>query len=295
LSDIKYWFLLPFAQVPQDTEKPVSFDYNFEFPIKCISQKQKDCKQANVKLNNTRKIKMILRIIIVFSCFLSLGLSESESIPVCPAAHDRAFDGGRKCCHYSEDYKSSKDVAPRESDVCPSNDCVECPHGDGCEDSPPSCFNNFELEGFGEDYDGFYLWGNDQYENSKQIYVLQSKALQPLDKCVWWFLEYRQWILGDCEDVGSNVGFAYIDADVQCPHPEEERWKSTVTGAYLEGIKNYSADRCKSNEDGTAVCGASSVPPLEASATVGVGVTVKEGQFVQSCKWRFIRRQWRCV
>ena len=244
---------------------------------------------------------MFLKITIVFVGLFNLSLSrevekrysEVESIPVCPASHDRSFDFGRKCCRYSESFKAAKDVAPRESDFCPSNDFVDCPmNGQGCEDSPPSCFNNFELEGFGQDYDGPYSWGEDRYENSKQIYILQS---EPSDKCVWWYFESRHWILGHCEDVGSNVGFAYIDADIPCPHPEEERWVSTETGSYLDGIKNYSAERCKSFEDGTAVCAASSVSPLETTATAGVGVTVREGQFVQTCRWRFVSRKWRCI
>lgn len=46
--------------------------------------------------------------------------------------------------------------------------------GFDCEDNPPSCYSGFELEGFGEDYDGYYsskdnASGIEYFEDSKQV------------------------------------------------------------------------------------------------------------------------------
>ena len=101
----------------------------------------------------------VFTIVLILSfCY---GKSEQVKIPVCPASHDRAFARGKKCCKYSEE-KTAKNVLPRESDSCdscdscPSNDFVQCPSGANCEDSPPSCLASFELEGFGQKFDGYY-------------------------------------------------------------------------------------------------------------------------------------------
>ena len=40
------------------------------------------------------------------------------------------------------------------------------------------------------------------------------------------------WVLGDCENLGTEEVFAYISADVACPFPEEERWVSWERGKY---------------------------------------------------------------
>ena len=248
----------------------------------------------------TRTFIFILTIVLLSNCKLIAGKAESKHISVCPATHDRAFAHGKKCCKYNEFDKSAKNVSPRESDSCPSKDSVDCPSGPDCEDSPPSCLNSFELEGFGLHFDGFYKTqdfktGQILFQDAKQIYFLSDNNFQPKDKCVWWIRHIRRWYLGDCLHVGTKNGFAYIDADVPCPHPEEHRWRRAKTGQFFTDIHNYSEDRCKPSGDGTSLCGASSVQPLELSATAGVKATVREGKFRQSCNWRFHRNQWRCI
>ena len=242
------------------------------------------------------KPDLVLKLLVSLSVTSIVASDSEESIPVCPSTHDRAFDDGRKCCSYSQEFKAAGKVAPRESNECPSNDSVDCPQGEDCEDSPPSCFAFFELEGFGSGYDGFYNSDRtNQYAASKQLYVIEPEFEVQGDKCVWWFRPCRRWWLGDCEHVGTNQGFAYIDADVPCPHPEEERWKNPESGEFFYNIHNYSADRCKYFPDGTAVCGAGFSAPLETSATAGVSAVVQDGTFKQACKWRYLRKQWRCV
>jgi hypothetical protein len=144
--------------------------------------------------------------------------------------------------------RAAKNVAPWTSSYCPSNDSIECPAGNGCEDNPPSCFSSLELEGFGLDYDGRYashshLFSTEFYESSKPLYTLKSEYSETMDKCLWWHRRLRNWVLGECQNVGTSKSFAYINADVPCPHPEEQRWVNSKTGMYLKGIKNYSEER----------------------------------------------------
>ncbi len=219
-----------------------------------------------------------------------------NSIPVCPANFDRAFANGSQCCHYSENYKTTVKVAPRLTSLCPSGESAPCPDGSGCEDNPPSCFEFFELEGFGKDYDGFYNFDTKhQYEASKQLYVLEPDFQVQGDKCIWWFRPCRRWWLGHCEHVGTNTGFAYIDADVVCPHPEEQRWMNPETGKYFVDIRNYSAERCKHFADGTAVCGATSTSPLSSVASNGENAVVVNNRYVEMCSWRFSNGAWSCI
>ena len=67
-------------------------------------------------------------------------------ISVCPPDHRRAFSRGTKCCFY-EDF-GTKFVAAWTTEFCPSGDSVNCSHASGCEDNPPSCYRDFEIEGF---------------------------------------------------------------------------------------------------------------------------------------------------
>ena len=165
-----------------------------------------------------------------------------------------------------------------------------------CEDSPPSCFAFFELEGFGSGYDGFYNSDRtNQYAASKQLYVIEPEFEVQGDKCVWWFRPCRRWWLGDCKHVGTNQGFAYIDADVPCPHPEEKRWKNPVSGEYFTDIANYSAERCKYFPDGTAVCGATTSAPLTEEAKNGENAIVRNNKYIEMCSWRFSNGKWTCL
>jgi hypothetical protein len=225
--------------------------------------------------------------------------NQPQTIPVCPPTHDRAFDNGRKCCSYNENHKIVYAVLPRQSQVCPSGRAINCPQGHNCEDNPPSCLSELSLEGFGPDYDGGYSSTRDRFENAKQIYQLGYPDYRTLssisEKCIWWLLQSRQWHIGECNNVGTNESFAYIYADVPCPHPEEERWVHSETGEYLKNIHNYSNDRCKVNPDGPSVCGAEYSLPLDTSATTGVNAIIRNGAYIQTCTWKLRRHQWRCI
>ena len=220
---------------------------------------------------------------------------DNDVIPVCPASHDRAFASGIKCCRYDKFSKSTKNVEPRNSDICPSGDVIGCPLGEGCEDSPPSCFQFFELEGFGKEYDGLYNFDSkSQYEASKQLYIVEPDFGVQGDKCIWWFRPCRRWWLGPCQNIGTNRGFAFIDAEVPCPHPEEERWRNPESGEYFTNIRNYSAERCKYFNDGTAVCGASSSTPLSTTTPNGENAVVVNNRYVEICSSRLKEGQWEC-
>ena len=74
-------------------------------------------------------------------------------------------------------------------------------------------------QGFNNEFDAHYQsgWTNNetgefltQYMDGKQIFVSDAY-------CVWWHREFRHWWIGDCQNVGTNSGYAYIDSDERCP------------------------------------------------------------------------------
>ena len=60
-----------------------------------------------------------------------------------------------------------------------------------------------------------------QHHYQQKQHTKNNKLIfKPLgDKCVWWYHKHRYWHLSDCEYVGTSIAFAYIDAEVPCPHP----------------------------------------------------------------------------
>ena len=117
------------------------------------------------------------------------------------------------------------------------------------------------------------------------------------DKCIWWLLDWRSWILGDCEDLGSDQGFAYIEADVKCPEVETQ-WRSIASGEYFTNIQICNGDCWSGTDDDyilKPVLGAPYIPLLEHSSAVGVNAVVQDGTYKQRCKWRYRQNQWRCV
>ena len=207
---------------------------------------------------------------------------QDQTITVCPESHSHAFNGGEHCC--------SRWIEDRDSTDCESGDFIVCPQGNECEDNPPSCHTfNFNLNGFGHEFDGQYIQNSDRYENTKNIYT-------NYDKCIWWLLDWRSWILGDCEDLGSDKGYAYIEADVKCPE-SETRWRSLASGEYFTNIQICYGDCWSETDDDSPKpqYGAPYVPPLEHSSAVGVNAVVQDGTYKQRCNWRFRQNKWRCV
>ena len=201
-----------------------------------------------------------------------------------------------------------KDVAEWISNLCPSGDFVDCPaEGTDCEDNPPSCFENIELIGFGPEFDGNYTSHSHKqaiefYENGKQLYILNVEDSGYNRKCLWWYKTSRNWILGDCENVGTYKGFAYIQPDVPCPHPEEELWVNPKTGKYFPNIKNFSKESLepgkrpeKSEEETDHDEGAGFGLPLEKSGSAGLSAVVRTGYYEQKCHWQYWSPRWRCV
>ena len=69
----------------------------------------------------------------------------------------------------------------------------------------------------------------------------------------------------------------------------------------FQGIKNYSAERCKYFEDGTAICGATSSSPLTGKNESGkIGDVIEnayviDNKYVEDCSWRFKNGNWTCA
>jgi hypothetical protein len=38
--------------------------------------------------------------------------------------------------------------------------------------------------------------------------------------CVWWHRADRNWWVGPCSKVGTNMGLAYLEEDCECPYCE---------------------------------------------------------------------------
>ena len=245
----------------------------------------------DVPVNMKTSVVAVVAVVLLFflSALLATALSETvvissndfqdQTISVCPYTHGQALNGGGHCC------KDGSEDEPRDSIYCKSGDFIVCPQDDNCEDSPTFCEPSVEFEGFGPDYDGYYSASDERFENSKRVFILD-------DKCIWWHLDWRRWIMGSCEDVGSDSGFAYTDGDVRCPIVSQ--WRSFENGDYFADIRSELVF-CTYFEDGSGVCSATATNPLELSSTAGVSAVVQDGTYKQRCKWRYRQNQWRCI
>ena len=106
-----------------------------------------------MKLNATVIVVVVVVIVVIVIAVVVVivvaivGVTiDVADIGVCPPDHRRAFSRGTKCCFY-EDF-GTKFVAAWTTEFCPSGDSVNCSHASGCEDNPPSCYRDFEIEGF---------------------------------------------------------------------------------------------------------------------------------------------------
>ena len=225
----------------------------------------------------------------------SITTSFETQTPVCPDSHNRAFANGRKCCSFNKDDQSADNVLSRYHHFCPSQNSIDCPTGNDCDDSPSFCDASFELAGFGPHIDGHYS-SNDPstdielFEEGKRIYILESDDTKSLNvKCIWWYQRYRQWNLGDCTNVGTEESLAYIDEDVPCPYSNDVPWRDSETGEFFDDIQAFKTMKEEN-------WGASFNDVTKLSATVGMtnGI-VRNGILRQFCLWRFQNQRWKCV
>ena len=64
-----------------------------------------------------------------------------------------------------------------------------------------------------DDSSGRYL-KNENSANERDVYHHESNN----KFCIWWHKQWRHWWLGDCDNIGQNLGYAYLGPDKSCPN-----------------------------------------------------------------------------
>ncbi len=121
--------------------------------------------------------------------------------------------------------------------------------------------------------------------------------------CIWWH-EYRNYwmgketpqlhfhflhlflIIGSCENVGQNNGYAYLPGDFSCPvvpYGENGSWRRGGSNAYLSGVTTFLAFAFDGSET------------EQVSASGFVGFSRLNGKYRKTCTWKYTQFGFRCV
>ena len=135
---------------------------------------------------------------------------------VCPESHPFAFESGQQCCSKRTNWFDNG--CEGEAINCDSTTCED--HTSCCGNCCPtyrisSCESTefLKIEKLSPDYDGIY-WKSEYLEANRPIFGGKDGRK---DKCMWWQHLNRHWWIGECDAIGDNAGFAYIDEDLGCP------------------------------------------------------------------------------
>ncbi len=195
---------------------------------------------------------------------------DTYDFDVCPESHPYAFSRGHKCC-------SQQNLDEPEfwiSNACQA-DSIACP-GSHCEDSEDKCFLDLKVSG-DSNHNGYYnkiIYS----EGNRPIYLIEDG-----DLCIWWHQPYRHWWIGDCENIGTNSGFAYLQEDSSCPNtpnPSNPTWRR---GGSDEILNEFELTAEKSPLEAVGVLS------VIFSGTAGVNVIIREGKYKQSCRFVYNR------
>ncbi len=99
------------------------------------------------------------------------------------------------------------------------------------------------------------------------------------------------WIFHPCASMNS-----FLMSNKQIT--DEDHWRNCETEELLVGIKNFrlaEADSTDEEEEDESKWGAAFVPTKSATSAVGIVDNAGRGKSKKSCKWRFVRRRWRCI
>ena len=121
------------------------------------------------------------------------------------------------------------------------------------------------------DYDGQYIKLQDILEANRPIF-------QQNETCIWWHQPTRQWWIGPCENVGSDIAFAYIENDEACPF--NKIWQRNDTH---ETILNIDID-ANTLYFATEASGQKS---RNQSGIAAVNVVVSKGKYRQQCRFKY--------
>ena len=138
---------------------------------------------------------------------------DNLSFEVCPDSHPFAFHFGQKCCSL-KDYTSE---ATWSVEKCEEGEVIDCPKS-SCEDLQSTCIPNLHVSNSNETEE--YYSKKEYLEANRPIYLRKNG-----DKCIWWNKAHRRWWLGQCENVGTSSGNAYLQEDFNCPHGYQSTWR----------------------------------------------------------------------
>jgi hypothetical protein len=208
---------------------------------------------------------------------LSIQFNQHD-FDLCPESHPSAFDCGGKCCK-----PDTFEATLSWSGASCQGEVINC-SGLTCENDKTECDFSIFIQGpenkeFEEDY-----------ELTKYL-----EANRPLysngENCIWWYRAERHWWIGSCENIGTNVGFAYLEQDYDCPVNSNIIWRRRITN---EAISLVIYPRTTTIEAATARPGSSSDYSHFLGGTSGVNVVKQNRRYRQSCTPKYIRGQFSC-
>jgi hypothetical protein len=209
---------------------------------------------------------------------------DTYDFDVCPESHPYAFSHGHKCC-------SKPNLDEPEfwiSEACQA-DAIACPDP-CCEDLKDECKGYGKVAGESK-YSGFYT----KIEYSEANRPIYRKDSGKGDSCIWWHKPYRHWWIGDCEQVGTNSGYAYILEDTSCPDSSNPTWRIRGSEEMENALLSALFFDYDNNDDSYEVQNESgSSQPSFSTGTAAINVIVREGKFKQTCKFVFRNGQFRC-
>ena len=217
---------------------------------------------------------------------------------LCPHSHRYAFHYGQKCCSEFSSW----------SDSSCEGDTIDC-NSSTCEERYPCCVprrsgecysrESFRIENLSPEYDGIYE-STSRLEANRPIY---NGLNEREEECMWWHLPTRHWWIGKCEDIGENVGYAYIDEDLSCPtycirEVIEETsscteklptWKSGDSNEIINGAKIIT------NPGKIYPSGSAAEPTYEATSSAGVNSIIQDTRYRQRCRFKRRNGVYVCV
>jgi hypothetical protein len=213
---------------------------------------------------------------------------------LCPESHPSAFDCGGKCCK-PDPYEET----PSWSGASCQGEVIDC-SGLTCESYEIDCTASILIQQTeNEELDGFYTQTN------------YSEANRPLysngENCIWWYRAERRWWVGSCENIGTNIGFAYLEQDYDCPVHFHNIWRRIITDD-APSLVNYPKTTTTTITTITITttttttyttkpmyAGSGSIFPHFLGGTSGVNVVKQNRRYRQSCTPKYIRGQFSCM
>ena len=190
--------------------------------------------------------------------------------------------------------KNSETTETWPSETC-NGEAVYC-HASSCEDFNSfscapclfsiGCSEYVKINGMSYAYDGLY--SPTKYLESNRVVFLKDDG-----HCIWWNYQYRNWWVGQCENVGSNSGFAYLEEDSTCPFNDNIFSSIQITQTWRRGESDELIDGVEVLERRNYYASAY-VAAVEQTASAAVNAISRNGQYQQKCRFVYNNGNYRC-